>query len=702
MKTNQGDIELQEIQVNKAVEDNRCECWKYNVGEQFPMKSVKKESGKCIVEVGPPHEGYSIETSIINWKMEGESKILSKDNIVIATLVFVDGVATGPCKLYDESGLLYYEGYLENGYRQGSGKEYDVSGNVVSEGFYDKGKRIKMVRMKEMKRYWKKYDEKGKLISVSKRDIYGREKGICYFYDEEGRICRISEWKKGKEIGDCGYCEIYDENRKIWYKGYYSNGIQHGYGAEYDNQGKLLFEGFYNKGKKTPMYRMNGNKIFTKRYDDNGKLISISQRNEHGKREGICYFYDENEKICRISEWKEGKEIGDSGYCKIFDEHRKIWYIGYYSKGIQHGYGAEYDDHGKLLFEGFYNEGSRMPICRMYRNNEYWNEYDNKGKLICISKRNNNGRKEGKCYFYDDTERISQVSEWKNGEEISVIKKFNGSKMIEYKNGIRFYEGGYRDSINEDYPYEGEGREFAADGVTVVYRGGYRKGKRHGKGLTYRRMRVKDKGYWVNGVKIEYHRIVRYCFGFSILLVILSLFLVLVSSWLLPTSIIIMFFFFAVYLYFMLTGANDFDKQLFSTLYKQKNDRLVLSGHRYYYACSFIPPQYQYKSITVKSNCFPSVSDVYISGLSKLEKLSVEHNSFTNSKNGNGKIISKVFQVSNCERLQWIEIGQFSFSDFAGDFELKDLPCLQYLKIGFKDYISNNFVYSSFVVRSNE
>ena len=171
MKTNQGDIELQEIQVNKAVEDNRCECWKYNVGEQFPMKSVKKESGKCIVEVGPPHEGYSIETSIINWKMEGESKILSKDNIVIATLFFVNGVATGPCKLYDESGLLYYEGYLENGYRQGSGKEYDVSGNVVSEGFYDKGKRIKMVRMKEMKRYWKKYDEK-----VSVRGIFMEEK----------------------------------------------------------------------------------------------------------------------------------------------------------------------------------------------------------------------------------------------------------------------------------------------------------------------------------------------------------------------------------------------------------------------------------------------------------------------------------------------------------------------------------------------
>ena len=112
--------------------------------------------------------------------------------------------------------------------------------------------------------------------------------------------------------------------------------------------------------------------------------------------------------------------------------------------------------------------------------------------------------------------------------------------------------------------------------------------------------------------------------------------------------------------------------------------------------------QYQFKSITVKSNCFPHVSDVYINGLSKLEKMNIEHNSFTSRKNSYGMIISKVFQVSNCERLQWIEIGQCSFSDFAGIFKLRNLPCLQYLIIGFKDVPSNNFVYSSFVVRSNE
>ena len=112
MKGNQGGVEILEIKVDKALEDNRCDCWRYNVEEQFPLKNINKNNEKCIVEVGPPHEGYSIETTIENWKMNGESKILSKDNIVIATLTYVNGDATGPCKLYDESGILFFEGYL--------------------------------------------------------------------------------------------------------------------------------------------------------------------------------------------------------------------------------------------------------------------------------------------------------------------------------------------------------------------------------------------------------------------------------------------------------------------------------------------------------------------------------------------------------------------------------------------------------------
>ena len=54
----------------------------------------------------------------------------------------------------------------------------------------------------------------------------------------------------------------------------------------------------------------------------------------------------------------------------------------------------------------------------------------------------------------------------------------------------------------------------------------------------------------------------------------------------------------------------------------------------------------------------------------------------------------------NCESLESIQIGKFSFSDFGGDFELKNLPQLQSIQIGSieRDY-SYNFYYIPFMIR---
>ena len=110
---------------------------------------------------------------------------------------------------------------------------------------------------------------------------------------------------------------------------------------------------------------------------------------------------------------------------------------------------------------------------------------------------------------------------------------------------------------------------------------------------------------------------------------------------------------------------HDHDDLLFNKFYEQQNEHLVLSEYKYIDATSFIPPQYHYKSITVKSNCFPKVSEVYINGLSKLEKLHIENNSFTARAFGYGNNNSKVFQASNCERLQSIRFGKCNFNLFC-------------------------------------
>ena len=95
--------------------------------------------------------------------------------------------------------------------------------------------------------------------------------------------------------------------------------------------------------------------------------------------------------------------------------------------------------------------------------------------------------------------------------------------------------------------------------------------------------------------------------------------------------------------------------------------------------------------IQIGDNCFGSVKTIKIG-----------KNSFTQKNNSWGNDSSKSFHILNCESLESIQIGKYSFSDFAGDFELKNLPQLQSIQIGSAGYKSYNFYFSSFVIRGIE
>ena len=60
---------------------------------------------------------------------------------------------------------------------------------------------------------------------------------------------------------------------------------------------------------------------------------------------------------------------------------------------------------------------------------------------------------------------------------------------------------------------------------------------------------------------------------------------------------------------------------------------------------------------------------------------------------------NRSFSILNCVELKSIEIGEFSFCDYGGGFELKNLPKLSTIKIGRIGDYSNNFWYSSFVIK---
>ena len=84
-----------------------------------------------------------------------------------------------------------------------------------------------------------------------------------------------------------------------------------------------------------------------------------------------------------------------------------------------------------------------------------------------------------------------------------------------------------------------------------------------------------------------------------------------------------------------------------------------------------------------------------------MKSLKIGNNSFTKKKNSYGDDSSRSFGILNCNELESIDIGRYSFSDYGGLFELKNLPKLSTIKIGEIDSwcSSSNFYYSSFVIK---
>ena len=111
------------------------------------------------------------------------------------------------------------------------------------------------------------------------------------------------------------------------------------------------------------------------------------------------------------------------------------------------------------------------------------------------------------------------------------------------------------------------------------------------------------------------------------------------------------------------------------------------------------------EELIIGNNCFSNVKLFKIDGLNHLKSIKIGINSFTLLKSSDKwdwrKAINRnrSFHILNCIELESIEIGSFSFSDYGGGFELKNLPKLSTIKIGEIGEGSYNFCYSSLEIR---
>ena len=104
------------------------------------------------------------------------------------------------------------------------------------------------------------------------------------------------------------------------------------------------------------------------------------------------------------------------------------------------------------------------------------------------------------------------------------------------------------------------------------------------------------------------------------------------------------------------------------------------------------------QSISIGDDNFMYASTFKIDNLFNLQNIVIGQESFTRYTNG-GNNPSRSFSILNCDELESIEIGLSSFGDYAGLFELKNLPKLSTIKIGEIGSYSYNFYWSSFEIK---
>ena len=474
-----------------------------------------------------------------------------------------------------------------------------------------------------------------------------------------------------------------------------------------------------------------------------------------GKLNGkSCIINDKNIEIARLT-FVDGVA---NGPCVLYDNKGILFFEGYFENGYRQGKGREYDHKGELAFEGFYNKGKKLNIIPVKEMKGYWKIVNSKNELISICQKDDQGNNQGVCYFYSNGE-IDRISEWKNGEEVSILKRFKGKIMMEFVNGIKQYEGGFRDSVTANYPREGQGEEYGADGKSLIYQGHFWNGKRHGEGISYwNRKKVYD-GIWFDGYPQIYLIILGYILLFFIFIysttfltyrtVLGYALLFIINKWityrnrtqmsdevrfngyhqmcLTPVGKFLLSIIFIYTIFYLITrNILGFTVMIiYSILYHVWEDMSVVQVNSdfklvttallekklvvYDNCCNHINtltlPQTYFESIIIGNDCFSLVDSFVIDGWNNLKSLKIGRNSFTRLRSGdkwdndlaNDK--SRSFRILNCAKLESVEIGLFSFSDYAGRFELINLPKLSTIKIGKIGKDSSNFFWSSFKIK---
>ena len=380
----------------------------------------------------------------------------------------------------------------------------------------------------------------------------------------------------------------------------------------------------------------------------------------------IQKYQGEHKNEYLISEMKDGKV---EGRCELFENGilRLSWMM---KDGQRIGRISEYEK-GKALFKEEWKSVLGEGDHRMIENSK-------EGLKLVIRNKNSTViykgefdeelNRHGKGIEYDENGKLKYEGYWNNDELMRIAREFEGDEMIEYEDcdnadilsRIPLYIGGYN-IVNGEFKRNGMGYLIDRKTGTAIRESEWLDGEE------VNRIDLFD-GWYVKGMNESIRCVLNNEQPKEMVEE------VLVSE-----------------KRFKITNSDELNSLNTSVtnlliVYNCCNELTSLDLSEYK----------RLKSIEIGSDCFENAYTFRIVGLNELKSLKIGMNSFTKNKYGDSS--SRSFHILSCIQLESIEIGRYSFSDYAGDFELRNLPKLSTIKIGMIGWESSNFFYSSFVI----
>ena len=409
-----------------------------------------------------------------------------------------------------------------------------------------------------------------------------------------------------------------------------------------------------------------GKEGYWKECDENGKLIRICQKDKEGNNDGMCYSYSAD-KISRISLWKEGKEVA---------------LLKQFSSNIM----TEYKN-GHKIYEGeFLNE---IRMC--YPRNGKGEEYDKDGESMIFQGNYKNGKRHGKGIEYDNG--VANIErEWIMGhrmEEIWIIQSIMMILVIVFiiiSFNVQVVIGSILLGVLLLYFVSlWKCQEWLSERVCIFF-----DFDDSINSFIERFLTVDKKS---KTCKSKYKKVMRNILENCYLCMIVILVIVIIM--------------------FIIYSIIDYYDEGPHGIKSNQESYIVGNGYGNQFKRFKISNYSNLKTIEIGDDCFGKATTFVIDELNRLKTIKIGSNSFTQVKQAEWDRLdffgaierckqSKSFHILNCGSLESIQIGEYSFSDFGGEFELKNLPQLQSIQIGTIRSESYNFLHSSFVIRGIE